>query len=101
MFGGVTKFDGTNFTVYNSANTGNGLKGDWITSLAIDNQGNKWFGTWQGWVSELSGVAWASYIPTNAFNGATAVPVNAIAVDAHGNKWFGLSQGGGVSEFKY
>ena len=41
--GGLTKYDDTNWTVYNESNSG--LPDNFIFSLAIDGNGNKWIGT--------------------------------------------------------
>jgi ligand-binding sensor domain-containing protein len=43
--GGLAKFDGINWTVYNTANSG--LPSNYVYAIAIDRQGNKWIGT--GW----------------------------------------------------
>ncbi len=42
---GVSKFDGTNWTTYTTAD---GLADNAVYAIAIDAQGNKWFGT-TGW----------------------------------------------------
>jgi len=47
---GVSKFDGTTWTTYSTAN---GLLDNAINTIAIDTLGNKWFGTNNG-VSELN-----------------------------------------------
>ena len=44
--GGLAKFDGTNWTVYNTSNSG--LPDNDVSSLAIDGSGNKWIGTGGG-----------------------------------------------------
>ncbi|MDI6851272.1 MAG: T9SS type A sorting domain-containing protein, partial [bacterium] len=36
------KFDGTNWTVYRTSNSG--LPDNWVTAIAIDASGNKWIG---------------------------------------------------------
>ncbi len=41
--GGLAKFDGVNWTVYNTSNSG--LPDNWVYAIAIDGQGNKWIGT--------------------------------------------------------
>ena len=46
---GVSKFDGTTWTTYTTAD---GLVDNNVTAIAIDAQGNKWFGTYNG-VSKL------------------------------------------------
>jgi streptogramin lyase len=40
---GVSKFDGTNWTTYNTFNSG--LPGDYVFAIGIDGSGNKWFAT--------------------------------------------------------
>jgi ligand-binding sensor domain-containing protein len=40
---GLVKFDGVNWTVYNTSNSE--LPSNWVYSIAIDGQGNKWIGT--------------------------------------------------------
>jgi hypothetical protein len=64
-----------------------------VNAIAIDQEGNKWFGT--GWgVSKFDGQNWTTYTyPDLAHN-----RVNAIAVDAEGNIWFG-TEWNGVSKF--
>ena len=41
--GGLAKFDGTNWTVFNTSNSG--LPDNYVSSIAIDGSGNKWIGT--------------------------------------------------------
>ncbi len=43
--GGVTRFDGKTWTTYTTAD---GLLHNDVFSIAFDQQGNKWFGTWIG-----------------------------------------------------
>jgi ligand-binding sensor domain-containing protein len=43
---GLSKFDGVNWTVYNTLNSG--LPNNDVTAIAIDKQGNKWIGTKKG-----------------------------------------------------
>ncbi|MFQ5597766.1 MAG: two-component regulator propeller domain-containing protein [Nitrospiria bacterium] len=43
--GGVTRFDGTTWTTYTTAD---GLLHNDVFSIAFDDKGNKWFGTWIG-----------------------------------------------------
>jgi ligand-binding sensor domain-containing protein len=65
------------------------LAGNVVNAVAIDNQGNKWFGTDQG-VSKLDGTNWITY---NTFNsGLTGNYIFDIAVDALGNKWFATGE---------
>ena len=48
--GGLAKYDGTNWTVYNTSNSG--LPDNRVHSIAIDGSGNKWIGTIR-WVSKI------------------------------------------------
>ena len=50
--GALVKFDGSNWTVYDSANSG--FPNDGIESLAIDDQGNKWITTANSGVVEFN-----------------------------------------------
>ena len=46
LLSGVSKFDGTTWTTYTTAD---GLADNYVTAIAIDAQGNKWFGIWDEW----------------------------------------------------
>jgi hypothetical protein len=87
----VSKFDGTNWTTYNKSNSG--LANNNVYSIAIDLQGNKWFGTLGG-VSKFDGTNWTTYTTANGLANNT---VNSIAIDSNYNKWIGTN--GGVSKF--
>ena len=72
-------------------NTGNsGLPHNQVTSIAIDAQGNKWFGTFYGEVVKFDNVNWTVYDSTNS-----GLPgeyrISSIAIDAQDNKWLGAS----------
>ena len=90
--GGVSEFDGTNWTTYNSDNSG--LLNNWVNTIEIDPSGNKWFGSVSG-VSKFDGVNWTTYNTTNS--GLSYNQVNTIAIDGQGNKWFGTLNG--ISKF--
>ncbi|MEN9611381.1 MAG: hypothetical protein RLZZ628_2195, partial [Bacteroidota bacterium] len=64
------------------------------TAVAIDADGTKWFGTYQG-VYKFDGMNWTHYHSSNS--PLVANEIRAIAIDAQGNKWFGGY--GGVSKF--
>ncbi len=61
--GGVSKFDGTNWTRYD---TTDGLADNYICAIAIDALGNKWFGTNKGGVSKFDGTNWTNYTQNNS-----------------------------------
>jgi streptogramin lyase len=90
--GGILKWDLTTRT-YQTYTVANGeLPENTIHSIAIDSEGNKWFGTDAG-VYKFDGVNWVNYNAANTSNGLADNSVNAIAIDSEGNKWFGTYAG--------
>ena len=98
--GGVTHFDGTTFTVYD---TSNGLLSQNVTALLIDNQNNKWIGTGSGMsVLNASNTSFTQHTrmyimpPPDTLN-----PVVDIAMDSYGRIWAAIYVGylaeGGVA----
>ena len=81
------------WTTYNTSNSG--LANNYVSAIAIDEEGNKWFGT-NGGVSKFDGTNWTTYDTSNS--GLANNNVSAIAIDEEGNIWFG-TYGGGVSKF--
>jgi hypothetical protein len=86
--GGLAKFDGMNWTVYNTSNSN--LPSNYVTAIAIDGQGNKWIGTSEGLV-KFDGKNWTVYNTSNS--GLPSDYVTAIAIDGQGNLWVGTSEG--------
>jgi len=89
--GGVSKFDGKNWTTYSSTNSGLGSNN--ILSVSADKDNNIWFGTSTNGVKVLNGTSWAGFnipngLPTNYFN--------KVYIDEKDNKWIG-SIGGGLT----
>ena len=82
----VPGFDGAHWTTYNALNSG--LPYGSVYAIAIDAQGNKWFGTGGG-VSEFDGTNWTNYDTANS--GLVNNLVRGIAIDAQGNTF--LSKG--------
>jgi hypothetical protein len=64
-----------------------------VTSMAVDGENNKWFGTGSG-VLEFNGSTWSTY---GTGNGLAGNEVQAITVDRQDNKWFATD--GGLSRF--
>jgi ligand-binding sensor domain-containing protein len=98
--GGVTHFDGTTFTVYD---TSNGLLSQNVTALLIDNQDNKWIGTGSGMsVLNASNTSFTHHTrmyimpPPDTLN-----PVVDIAMDSYERIWAAIYVGylaeGGVA----
>ena len=90
--GGVTHFDGTTFTVYD---TSNGLLSQNVTALLIDNQDNKWIGTGSGMsVLNASNTSFTQHTrmyimpPPDTLN-----PVVDIAMDSYGRIWTAIYVG--------
>jgi ligand-binding sensor domain-containing protein len=91
---GVSKFDGSKLTHYCTDYDGSpGLYDNAVISIAIDHEGNKWFGDLCG-ITKFDDTNWTNYTYTDGFIGG---PVNAIAIDYENNIWFGTC--GGVSKF--
>jgi phage baseplate assembly protein gpV len=91
--GGVSKFDGTNWTTYDMSNSG--LSDNWITSIVTDQEGNLWFGTYSGGVSKFDGKSWTTYDTSNS--GLADNYIGPIAIGRDGKIWFGTYSG--VSNF--
>lgn len=73
------------FTNYTNTN--------YVSSIAIDVNGNKWIGT-NGGVLKFDGAKWTKYTTAD---GLVDNRVTTIAIDSIGNIWFGTNDG--VSKF--
>ena len=91
---GAAKFDGVIWSLYNSFYTNSQ-----VTAIAIDANGDKWFGTYGGGVTKVSNTTWTYYThdPNNP-NSVASNKIRCITIDAKGNKWIG-TDGNGVSLF--
>jgi ligand-binding sensor domain-containing protein len=91
---GLIKFDGTNWTLYNTSNSN--LPDDRIYSIAIDGNGTKWLGTYTGGLVKFDGTDWT------IFNGSNSDLsddwIVSIAIDGNGTKWIGTF-GSGLAAF--
>ena len=90
--GGITHFDGTTFTTYD---TSNALLSQYVTALLIDNQDNKWIGTSSGMsVLDASNTSFTHHTrmyimpPPDTLN-----PVVDIAMDSYGRIWTAIYVG--------
>lgn len=90
--GGVSRFDGKDFTTFS---TDEGLAGNIIRSIYEDSNGILWFGTLGGGISSFNGKVFTTY---TSENGLGEGAIFAIMEDSKGNIWFGTG-GGGVSKF--
>jgi ligand-binding sensor domain-containing protein len=97
-------------TTWETYTVEDGLSGDNVNDIAIDEEGRVWLATAPMWldgpvgggVSVLSGTTWITY--TTANSGLTSNQVNDVAVDDGGRVWFATAPmwldgpvGGGVS----
>jgi len=87
--GGVARFDGIHFTVYNKKN---GLCGNTVYSIIEDKKGRLWFGTDEG-ISVYDGFKIKNYTINNGLSNNT---IYKITEDSKGNIWAG-TPGGGVN----
>lgn len=84
---GITKFDGTTFIHFTTANSG--LPNDNITAITFDSINNVlWIGTYEEGLIKYDGTNWVVYDESNSplQNGHG---ISTIAVDAAGNVWIG------------
>jgi len=82
--GGVVKWNISNGE-YIKLTSADGLVDNVVLSIAIDSEGNKWFGTSEG-ISRFDDTNWTSYTT----NGNA---VYSIAIDSEGVIWFGKEKG--------
>lgn len=95
---GLIKFEGSNWTVFNSANSG--LKFNVVNDLAIDKSGNIWLATGSsnelgdtvtGRIAKFDGTNWTYYKTFNDGQGLNFVYT--IAIDLNGKIWAGTFLG--------
>jgi signal transduction histidine kinase/ligand-binding sensor domain-containing protein len=94
-FGGLARFDGINFTVFNSGNTP-GLKNNRMLSLFEDQTGTIWIGTETGDVISLQGGQAVTY---TADDGLPRGLVWSFSEDSDGTLWIGTT--GGLVEWRH
>jgi ligand-binding sensor domain-containing protein len=90
--GGISKYDGSNWTNYTSVN-GNDLTTTVVFCVSVDVSGNRWFGSDYG-ATKYDGTTWTTY---TVISGLPQQQVIDIAFDASGNKWFATH--GGISMY--
>jgi len=69
--------------IFNTENSG--LPNSVVLTMAIDAQGNKWFGTYDGQLAKFDGTHWTVYDKSNS--GLTGDLIYDIAIDAQDNIW--------------
>ena len=84
---GAAKWDGTHLTRYT---TDDGLISNFVLTAFEDDDGNMWFGTFDG-VSKFDGRAFVSF---DTADGLPDEVVRSVYQDATGELWFGTNLGG-------
>jgi hypothetical protein len=85
--------DEPNASAWRTYTTTHGLADNYVTAIAIDPAGHKWFGTHVG-LSEFDGQDWRTYTTAD---GLADNHIAAIAIDPTGLIWVGTANG--LSEF--
>jgi ligand-binding sensor domain-containing protein len=81
----VSKFDDISWVSYNNYSNNN-LETN-ITTVAVDANGDKWFGTSDGNLLKFNGSTWTHYYSGQSYR------INAIAFDKNGDKWVATDNG--------
>ncbi len=81
--------DGSNGSAWRTYTTTHGLADDYVTAIAVDPAGHKWFGTHVG-LSQFDGQGWRTYTTAD---GLADNHIAAIAVDPAGPIWVGTANG--------
>jgi len=89
-FGGLARFDGARFTLFNSANTP-GFGSDQIVSLYESRSGALWIGTVDGGLIRLQDGVATTYTESDGLPNRW---VTSIRGDREGNVWINTSNGG-------
>ena len=87
---GVVRFDGVNFTAFNTVNTP-AIKSNNVQSLLVDHNGALWIGAYGGGVSRYQNGLFAHF---STAEGLSAPFVSCLFEDRAGNLWVGTDSGG-------
>jgi signal transduction histidine kinase/ligand-binding sensor domain-containing protein len=99
-WGGLARFDGVRFTIFNRANTP-ALRDSRITALIEGGDGSLWIGTGAGGLIRLKDGAFEAYRSEgdSSYEERSRWQIRSIARSADGGLWIGTS-GGGFRRFK-
>jgi ligand-binding sensor domain-containing protein len=67
---------------------------NYVLSIAVDREDDKWFGTWGAGLSRFDGEKWKTYTTQDGLAGNF---IHVVAIDPAGTLWVGTD--GGVSKF--
>jgi len=87
--GGLVRFDGERFTVFNSSNTAE-FHDNLVNNLHVDHRGTLWIGTMRGKVFSLDKGIITNHPLTGSVSGLST---HCIAEDGQGDLWVGTSEG--------
>ena len=93
--GGILKYDGDNWTEFNSTNSG--FSAQTATSITMDDSTNLWIGTIKNGLIKYDGNTWQKFTPSNS--GLSDLSINDVVIDDEGNKWIATGNGA-VSVFR-
>ena len=96
-WGGVVAVDRVTGTLNTYNHSNSPLPYQLIDAIAIDANGNKWFGTHMKGLVKFDGSNWTNYTVSNS--GISTNNVASIAIDNNGTKWLGMLGGGGLVKF--
>jgi len=85
--GGISKFDGSNWTIYNKTNSP--IPTDQITKIEFDKKGNLWIGTNGKGLLKFTGNNWIKYDTLNVAPLTRVADISAISIDSLDNVWVG------------
>jgi ligand-binding sensor domain-containing protein/signal transduction histidine kinase len=94
-WGGLARFDGVRFTVFDRGNTRE-ITSNFIVALHVDYAGNLWIGTTGGGLIRFRDGRFTTY---TTVDGLSHNGVRSIYEDRRGNLWIG-TDGGGLSRFR-
>ena len=86
---GLVRFDGMNFTIFNSSNTAE-FHDNLVNNLYIDHRGTLWIGTMRGKLLSLEQGRFRTHLLASDVSGMSNY---CIAEDGHGDLWVGTSAG--------
>jgi ligand-binding sensor domain-containing protein len=93
-WGGLARFDGVRFTVFNRGNTP-ALKNNYIYALYEDREGSLWIGTGGGGLTRFRD---GKFITCTTHDGLSNDDLRVVCEDHAGNLWIG-TMGGGLNRF--
>jgi frataxin-like iron-binding protein CyaY len=92
--GGLAKFNGSDFSIYNMSNSK--IPSNYLQTLVVDEIGNVWIGSQFSGLVKFDGKNWTIY--TSGNSGLQDNSIRSLAFDKFKNLWIGTQSG--ISVFK-